>query len=101
MSLRTLEARVLKLQQRYRSPQSAKRKLPGWLDPSPSQGADWSYDALPAQKIFHGDLTTRFKGYSGPIGSGKSHALAYEALFLSRQNPGRVGLIGAPTYTML
>src|SRR4051812_37049875 len=56
---------------------------------------------LPAQQTFHSDLTSRFKGYSGPIGSGKSYALAYEALFLSRLNPGLVGLVGAPTYKML
>jgi PBSX family phage terminase large subunit len=103
MTHRMLEARLAKLEQVYRSPTKIqKRRLPDWLDPaSPSRGIDWSYDALPAQRVFHGDLSTRFKGYSGPIGSGKSHALAYEALFLSRQNPGLVGLIGAPTYTML
>jgi phage terminase large subunit len=101
MNHRALEARLLKVEQRYQAPKIAKRKLPEWLDQSPAPGTGWKYDALPAQKIFHGDLTTRFKGYSGPIGSGKSHALAYEALFLSRQNPGLVGLIGAPTYTML
>jgi len=63
--------------------------------------SDWKYDALPAQRAFHGDLTTPFKGYSGPIGSGKSYALAYEAILLSRLNPGLLGLVGAPTYRML
>lgn len=43
----------------------------------------------------------RFKGFSGPIGSGKSQALCQEALRLTVQNPGRTGLIGAPTYPML
>lgn len=43
----------------------------------------------------------RFKGFSGPIGSGKSQALCQEAIKLSYQNPGRTGLIGAPTYPML
>jgi Phage terminase large subunit len=82
--------------------------LPDWLDPELSKLggvqnpiAPWRYRALPAQLAFHQDLTTRFKGYSGPIGSGKSYALAYEALLLSRLNPGLLGLIGAPTYTML
>ncbi|MEO7651378.1 MAG: terminase family protein [Bryobacteraceae bacterium] len=41
------------------------------------------------------------KGFSGPIGSGKSQALCHEAIRLSYLNPGRVGLIGAPTYPML
>lgn len=62
---------------------------------------EWQYQALPAQQAFHADLATRFKGYSGPIGSGKSYALVYEALFLSRMNPGLLGLVGAPTYRML
>ena len=58
------------------------------------------YDPLPSQKIFHG-LTERFKGFSGPIGSGKSAALCQEAIRLSYINAGRMGLIGAPTYPML
>ena len=63
--------------------------------------AEWQYQTLPAQRTFHSDLQTRFKGYSGPIGSGKSYALVDEALFLSRMNPGLLGLVGAPTYRML
>jgi phage terminase large subunit len=59
-----------------------------------------SYDPLPSQKLFH-ESAARFKGFSGPIGSGKSAALCQEALRLSYLNPGRVGLIGAPTYPML
>ncbi len=43
----------------------------------------------------------RFKGFSGPIGSGKSAALCQEAIRLAFQNPERTGLIGAPTYPML
>ncbi len=58
------------------------------------------YDPLPSQKRFHG-LKSRFKGFSGPIGSGKSQALCQEAIRLSYQNPGRLGLLGAPTYPML
>ncbi len=58
------------------------------------------YDALPSQKRFH-DCTARFKGFSGPVGSGKSLALCQEAIRLSYINQGRLGLIGAPTYPML
>jgi len=59
-----------------------------------------AYSQLPSQKKFH-DSPARFKGFSGPIGSGKSQALCYEAIRLTYQNPGRTGLIGAPTYPML
>ena len=58
------------------------------------------YSALPSQKKFHGSKA-RFKGFSGPIGSGKSQALCHEAIKLSYMNMGRTGLIGAPTYPML
>src|ERR1700692_1778723 len=58
------------------------------------------YSPLPSQKRFH-DSTARFKGFSGPIGSGKSQALCHEAIRLCYLNPGRTGLIGAPTYPML
>lgn len=58
------------------------------------------YSPLPSQKRFH-NLKTRFKGFSGPIGSGKSQALCHEAIRLSYLNPGRLGLLGAPTYPML
>ena len=58
------------------------------------------YEALPSQARFH-DLTSRFKGFSGPVGSGKSQALCQEAIRLSYMNPGRLGLLGAPTFPML
>jgi len=58
------------------------------------------YTPLPSQKEFHSCEAT-FKGFSGPIGSGKSQALCQEAIRLSYLNPGRTGLIGAPTYPML
>src|SRR6185437_15084151 len=54
----------------------------------------------PSQRKFH-DSQARFKGFSGPVGSGKSAALCHEAIRLSYLNPGRQGLIGAPTYPML
>lgn len=58
------------------------------------------YVPLPSQHKFHASAA-RFKGFSGPIGSGKSQALCQEAIRLSYLNPGRQGLIGAPTYPML
>jgi hypothetical protein len=59
-----------------------------------------SYKALPSQRAFH-ESQARFKGFSGPVGSGKSQALCHEALRLAHINLGRQGLIGAPTYPML
>ena len=59
-----------------------------------------NYDALPSQQEFH-SCGARFKGFSGPVGSGKSMALCQEALRLCYMNPGRTGLLGAPTYPML
>jgi hypothetical protein len=61
---------------------------------------DIVYQALPSQKAFH-ESGARFKGFSGPIGSGKSQALCQEAVRLSYLNAGRLGLLGAPTYPML
>ncbi len=58
------------------------------------------YSPLPSQRKFH-NSTARFKGFSGPIGSGKSAALCQEAIRLSYLNVGRTGLIGSPTYPML
>lgn len=59
-----------------------------------------AYDPLPSQKHFHASPSP-FKGFSGPIGCGKSQALCQEAIKLSYVNPGRLGLLGAPTYPML
>ncbi len=58
------------------------------------------YSPLASQARFH-QSTARFKGFSGPIGSGKSQALCQEAIKLAYLNPGRLGLLGAPTYPML
>ncbi len=58
------------------------------------------YEPLPSQKRFHASAA-RFKGFSGPVGSGKSQALCHEAIRLAYLNPGRMGLLAAPTYTML
>ena len=59
-----------------------------------------AYRPLPSQQKFH-DSKARFKGFSGPIGSGKSQAVCHEAIRLSYLNQGRMGLLGAPTYPML
>jgi hypothetical protein len=58
------------------------------------------YEELPSQHRFHESMA-RFKGFSGPVGSGKSYALCQEALRMCRLNEGRAGLIGAPTIPML
>ena len=58
------------------------------------------YRPLPSQLRFH-HLKARFKGFSGPVGSGKSNALCQEALRLAYVNSGCAGVIGAPTYQML
>ena len=58
------------------------------------------YKSLPSQRRFHAS-GARFKGFSGPVGSGKSMALCQEAVRLAVVNAGRTGLIGAPTYAML
>ena len=41
------------------------------------------------------------KGFSGPVGSGKSAALSFEAIRLSYINAGRKGVLAAPTLAML
>jgi terminase large subunit-like protein len=60
----------------------------------------WTNDPLPSQIVFH-SLEERFKGFSGPVGSGKSAALCFEALSLSYINAGRHGVLAAPTFGML
>ena len=62
-------------------------------DTSPGDPFQW-------QLAFH-ECPALFKGFSGPVGSGKSRALCYEALKLSYENRDCVGVIGAPTYPML
>ncbi len=60
----------------------------------------WTYNPLPSQSLFQA-LKERFKGFSGPVGSGKSAALCFEAIRQSYINRGRMGLLAAPTYAML
>ena len=59
-----------------------------------------AYGPLASQADFH-ESTATFKGFSGPVGWGKSQALCQEAIKLAYLNAGRTGLIGAPTYPML
>jgi hypothetical protein len=58
------------------------------------------YDPLPSQLKFH-LAQARFKGFSGPVGSGKSAALVNECLRLAYVNGGCPGIVAAPTYRML
>lgn len=58
------------------------------------------FSPRPSQKVFH-QSPAMFKGFSGSVGSGKSQALALEALQLAYENPGLPGVIAAPTYPML
>jgi hypothetical protein len=60
----------------------------------------WTHGYLPSQAKFHG-AEARFKGFSGPVGSGKSAALCFEALRQCYLNPGRQGVLAAPTLAML
>src|SRR5208283_281777 len=63
-------------------------------------GGAEGYNPLPSQWRFH-ESHSKFKGFSGPVGSGKSAALCYEAILQSERSPGCTGLIAAPTYSML
>ena len=58
------------------------------------------YPQFPSQRKFDA-LEHTFKGFSGPIGSGKSKALCFEAIKCAYRNPGVTGLIGAPTQKLL
>ena len=92
--------RLLELQKELAS-QETKHIEVRWVEAMADRGQRGiKYSPLPSQKLFH-DSQARFKGFSGPIGSGKSAALCQEAIRLSYLNPGRTGLIGAPTYPML
>ncbi len=58
------------------------------------------YHQFPSQRQFH-NCGAKCKGFSGPIGSGKSKALVHEAIKRAYLNPGCQGLIAGPTYRML
>ncbi len=65
-----------------------------------SEELSWVYIPLPSQAVF-GGVRSRFKGFSGPVGSGKSAALSFEILRQCFLNRGRQGLLAAPTFAML
>jgi len=77
---------------------------PGFIQPEPlgrSLHRDFTASTLPSQDRFL-HSKAKYKGYSGPVGSGKTRGLCIEALrHVSQYNPGLNGLIGAPTYDML
>lgn len=60
----------------------------------------WSHTHLPSQAKFSA-AGTRFKGFSGPVGSGKSAALCFEVVRHAYVNRGRQGVLAAPTFPML
>jgi len=68
--------------------------------PEFSEELCWVHRHLPSQANFQA-LRTRFKGFSGPVGSGKSAALCFEVVRRSYVNRGRQGLLAGPTYSML
>lgn len=47
------------------------------------------------------DLKTRYQGFIGGVGSGKTWSGALKTLVLALERPGSTGLIGARTYPML
>jgi hypothetical protein len=55
---------------------------------------------MPSQGRFL-ESGTRNKGFSGPVGLGKTYALCCQALRSVADNPGCTGLLGAPTFSML
>ena len=58
------------------------------------------YQPLPSQAKFH-RMRSTYKGFSGPVGSGKTEALVMEAIRMASLNSGRTGLLCAPTHRML
>jgi Terminase large subunit, T4likevirus-type, N-terminal len=69
-----------------------------YIDPPDENGYYW--DPFDWQRHFHRSKSV-FKGFSGPVGSGKSQALCFEALSLAYTNRDCTGVVGAPTYPML
>ncbi len=67
---------------------------------APNEELCWVQSHLPSQSQFQ-NSRERFKGFSGPVGSGKSAALCFELLRQSYINRGRQGVLAAPTLAML
>ena len=60
----------------------------------------WLHELLASQSKFQ-QLESRLKGFSGPVGSGKSAALCFESIRRAHINRGRQGMLAAPTFAML
>ena len=58
------------------------------------------YSPYPSQYLFH-RCDARFKGLSGPVGTGKTGAIAQEGIKLAYMNRDCMGILAAPTYRML
>lgn len=58
------------------------------------------WDPYPSQERFVLS-EDRFQGFSGPVGTGKSMALAMRSILMAYINSGRTGTVTAPTYRML
>jgi len=56
---------------------------------------------LPKQEAFVSDFKTRYLGFIGGFGSGKTTASCMKALYLSQLNPGCAGMLVSPTYPMM
>lgn len=69
-------------------------------DQGASEELCWPSVPLPSQSRFQA-IKARFKGFSGPVGSGKSAALCLEVIRQAFVNRGRQGLLAAPTFGML
>jgi hypothetical protein len=70
-----------------------------------SRGYKWDavirgISALRSQRLFF-ESDSQYTGLSGPVGSGKSMALALRVLKAALANPGLPGVVAAPTYGML
>src|SRR5690242_20520996 len=64
----------------------------------PGLAAHWTLN--PAQWAFV-TCRRRFSFYVGGVGAGKTHAGAVRAIVRALDQPGSLGLVGAPTYAML
>ena len=58
------------------------------------------YPRYESQRLFD-EMPCTFKGFSGPVGAGKSKALCHEIIKCCYLNPGVPGLLGAPTEKLL
>jgi Terminase large subunit, T4likevirus-type, N-terminal len=67
---------------------------------SPKRKIKYQIRAFPSQRRFY-EATAKYSGFSGPVGSGKTVALVNRALQMAVENPGCLGLLGAPTIPML